>query len=147
MSRVLAIRPAELRRAREEAGFTQHQLAREVGVVGGERVSRWELGRSAPRLEQLRRIAEVLGVSIADLLELPETGLGLRELRLLAGLDALELAMKVNVSARTLRRWEEGEFQREVPLGTQRLLGSALGVSVGEVDQALRVSRSQRRAE
>ena len=43
--------PGALRAARERAGLTQHQLARLVGVAGGERVSRWELGTSEPRPE------------------------------------------------------------------------------------------------
>ncbi|WP_425577343.1 helix-turn-helix domain-containing protein [Nocardioides endophyticus] len=46
---VLGLDPSVLRAAREEAGLTQHELARLVGVAGGERISRWELGASVPR--------------------------------------------------------------------------------------------------
>ncbi len=61
--------PAALRAARERAGLTQHQLARLVGVAGGERVSRWELGTSEPRPEILVRLAKVLDVAALDLLD------------------------------------------------------------------------------
>ena len=41
-------------------GLTQHELARLIDVAGGERISRWELGSSAPRPEMLLRLAQAL---------------------------------------------------------------------------------------
>ena len=75
-----SVAPAALRAARERAGLTQHQLARLVGVAGGERVSRWELGTSEPRPEILVRLAKVLDVEAMDLLDV-EAGVNLRALR------------------------------------------------------------------
>lgn len=55
-----------IRKARLEAGLTQEDLAREVGV-GLRNVPDWESGRRIPRLKTLRRIAEATGVSVEDL--------------------------------------------------------------------------------
>ena len=52
--------PAALRDARVRMGLTQHELARLIDVAGGERISRWELGSSAPRPEMLLRLAQAL---------------------------------------------------------------------------------------
>ena len=67
-------------------GLTQHELARLIDVAGGERISRWELGSSAPRPEMLHRLAEVLKVDAADLLEAGRPA-DLRRLRTSAGLS------------------------------------------------------------
>jgi DNA-binding XRE family transcriptional regulator len=61
--------PVALRDARLRMGLTQHELARLIDVAGGERISRWELGSSAPRPEILHRLAQALNVDAADLLD------------------------------------------------------------------------------
>lgn len=100
-----SVNPAALRRARERVGLTQHQLARLVGVAGGERVSRWELGTSEPRPEILARLAKVLDVPALDLLDV-EAGFDLRALRFAAGLSPSEVAAGAHLSERTYVRWE-----------------------------------------
>jgi DNA-binding transcriptional regulator YiaG len=76
-----------LRAAREKAGLTQHELARVVGVVGGERVAMWERGRSRPRSPRiLHALATAVGVPARSLLVPPEDGPTLRWLRFAAGL-------------------------------------------------------------
>ncbi|MCA1694234.1 MAG: helix-turn-helix domain-containing protein, partial [Actinobacteria bacterium] len=88
---------AALRTARVRAGLTQHELARLVGVAGGERVSRWELGTSSPRPEILRRIAAAVEVGLADLLVAGGEPADLPGLRVAAGLSMEELATRVHV--------------------------------------------------
>ena len=63
-----AVDPRALRDARVRANLTQHDAARRVGVAGGERISRWELGTSEPRPSVLKRLAEVYGVGVDELL-------------------------------------------------------------------------------
>lgn len=58
----------KLREARVAAGLSQGQLAEKIGVVPGT-VSNWEVGTREPDLSMLRRLAEVLGVSVDALLE------------------------------------------------------------------------------
>ncbi len=64
------IDPNALRAAREEAGLTQHELARLVGAAGGERISRWELGTSSPRPDFLVRLANALDIPALRLIHL-----------------------------------------------------------------------------
>src|SRR5687767_5568391 len=53
--------------ARERAGMNKNQLARELGT-SWQHVDHWEKGRTEPSLSSLRRIGEVLRVSIDALL-------------------------------------------------------------------------------
>jgi transcriptional regulator with XRE-family HTH domain len=58
---------AKIKRAREQAGLTQAELAKKAGVKQA-RISLWESGkRQQMSLEHLRSIARALGVS-ADFL-------------------------------------------------------------------------------
>ena len=109
--------PLALRDARIRMALTQHELARLIDVAGGERISRWELGSSAPRPEMLRRLAQALKVDVLDLLDAggpPD----LRRLRTSAGLSARNLAARAHMSAPTYIRWESGGTKRVPASGT-----------------------------
>ena len=60
-----------LRTARRSAGLTQKQLAEALGVESIT-VSRWERGVTTPSLPRLRRIAEITGTTVSDLVRAPE---------------------------------------------------------------------------
>ncbi len=126
--------------ARTNLRLTQHQLARAVGIAGGERVSEWERGVAEPRARLVPKIAEVLGVSPVELLVLP-AGVDLRALRMMAGRSAPEVATSVNVSIHTYLRWEAGE---RLPLSDRRILialGRQLGIPLRDVFDALERTR------
>lgn len=125
----------ELRAARERLGLTQHQLARLVGVAGGERISRWELGLDEPRPDLLVRLARVLGLSPADLLIGADHDL--RRLRYCAGLSSAELAAAIHVSTRSYARWESGSWVRPPSVENLRALARMLDVPVAAVREAL----------
>jgi transcriptional regulator with XRE-family HTH domain len=55
-----------VRRLREERGLTQEELASRAGTTFGT-VSRLESAKSAPAWWTVRKVAEALGVSIAEL--------------------------------------------------------------------------------
>ena len=55
-----------VRRLREERGLTQEELASRAGTTFGT-VSRVESAKSAPAWWTVRKIADALGVSIAEL--------------------------------------------------------------------------------
>lgn len=61
-----------LRTARRGAGLTQKQLADELGVESIT-VSRWEREVTSPSLPRLRRIAELTGTTVSDLVRAPDT--------------------------------------------------------------------------
>lgn len=64
-----------LKTIRKEKGFSQEQLALRLNVVR-QTISKWEKGISVPDAELLIKLAEVLDVSVSDLLgaqiEVPE---------------------------------------------------------------------------
>jgi transcriptional regulator with XRE-family HTH domain len=57
-----------IRETRKKIGLTQVQLSEATGIDQAS-ISRMENGRQGITLEHLQRIADVLGVSLADLLE------------------------------------------------------------------------------
>lgn len=133
--------PVALRDARLRMGLTQHELARLIDVAGGERISRWELGSSAPRPEILRRLAQALNVETADLLAAGGPS-DLRRLRTFAGLSARTLATRAHISAPTYIRWESGRTKRLPAKEVLRPLAKALSVTVEEVESAIVTARA-----
>lgn len=57
----------KVRQLREEHGWTQVELANQLGVTGAA-IGMWENGRREPDSEMLRRIAAVFSVTVDDLL-------------------------------------------------------------------------------
>lgn len=64
---------ARLKTARRARGFTQEQLARELGLSRSA-VAQWETSRAGQLRENLVRLAAVLGVSVSWLLRGMEEG-------------------------------------------------------------------------
>jgi transcriptional regulator with XRE-family HTH domain len=133
--------PGALRNARLRMGLTQHELARLIDVAGGERISRWELGSSAPRPEILQRLARALNVGAADLLEAGGPA-DLRRLRTSAGLSARTLAAQGHVSVPTYIRWESGRTKRLPARQVLKPLAKALNVTVEDVESAIVIARA-----
>ena len=59
--------PANLKKAIKAKGYTQTKLAKEAKIPF-ETISTWVIGRSVPRLDSLVLIANVLEISIDELL-------------------------------------------------------------------------------
>lgn len=56
-----------IKRLRLAAGFSQAKLSEACGWIGdNSRVSNYERGKREPRIDELTRMAEVLGIEIAD---------------------------------------------------------------------------------
>src|SRR5215203_3781897 len=66
------MRLERLRHIREQAGYSQQELADESGV-SQHSISELELGRRRPQGRTLRKLAKVLGVEVADLRKDPES--------------------------------------------------------------------------
>ena len=64
-----------LKNKREHMGFQQEDLAGLVGV-STTTICRWELGKQAPSIEKLNKLAEVLECTIQDLLNPPRPSKG-----------------------------------------------------------------------
>lgn len=91
---------------RKEKGMTQLELARQMGVTD-KAVSKWERNLSFPDVASLPKLAEVLGTSVDDLLEVKtaaqEEPAGPKVPALVElVLKAVALAMGVGVTALTV---------------------------------------------
>lgn len=91
---------------RKEKGMTQLELARQMGVTD-KAVSKWERNLSFPDVASLPKLAEVLGTSVDELLEVKtatqEEPAGPRVPALVElVLKAVALAMGVGVTALTI---------------------------------------------
>ncbi len=137
--------PSELRAARERAGLTQHELARLVGAAGGERVSRWELGTSAPRPDFLVKLARALDIPTLRLVRFDGAVPDLRALRLQAGLTVPDVAAAIKVAVPTYYAWEQGRWTRLPASNAVEELARILGVSVDVVEGAFGEAQRQRR--
>jgi len=126
-----------LREAREARGLTQHQLARLIGVAGGERIARWERGASRPMPRLVHAMAEALEVSVGFLLAEERTGLTLRGLRVRSGLTAEQVATMSLMSADTYRHWEAGYLRGAAPYEAVVRIAASLNVPVDDVEGAL----------
>ena len=58
----------KLKEARKNAGLTQNELAEKLSV-SRQAVTKWELGKGIPDIDNLRTISKVLNVSIDFLLD------------------------------------------------------------------------------
>lgn len=132
-----------IRAAREKAGLTQHELARLVGVAGGERVSRWELGVTEPRPHHLVSLAKLLGLPVSGLLSVSHGAKDLRFLRLEVGLSTTELAERAGVEAVTYQRWESGVVRRLPRPEALEALARVLGTTASDVASAFAAASPQ----
>lgn len=57
----------KIREARKAAGITQTELAAKLGVTSGA-VSQWEKGLTRPEIGKLKQLADVLKITVDDLL-------------------------------------------------------------------------------
>jgi transcriptional regulator with XRE-family HTH domain len=65
------INPGEfLRRARENAGLTQEDVARKLSYKTSQFVSNWERGVVMPPLTHVRKLARILGLRPKDIVDI-----------------------------------------------------------------------------
>lgn len=98
-----------IRTARMGRGWTNEELGRRMGA-NWRTVQRWQAGR-LPRLPTLLRLADVLGVPHAHLLEAEEAPVTMNDLRARVN----ELTARVDDLTRALRTIENELFARRAP--------------------------------
>ena len=64
---------AEIQRRRKQLGLTQEELAQRMDV-SRQSVTKWETGQSAPDLDRLVQLGELLAISLDELLKGPSEG-------------------------------------------------------------------------
>jgi transcriptional regulator with XRE-family HTH domain len=118
-----------LKAARRNAGLTQADLAKRIGVSQA-RISSWEQGERHPDAFRLHGLAKALELDVLDLLPkgAPVT---LRVLRLRVGLNQAELAQRLGMPRSTWSAIERGELA--VPTDDIGRLAKLLGVDAARV--------------
>lgn len=125
---VQSVSPAALRRQRHRRQLSLRQLALLSGV-GAATISAWEAGRRAPSARLLAAVADVLQVTVADLVPVTQRRLVLADLRHQAGLSQRAAAEAVAMSPSMYQAIESGfrpadHAQRAVLAAQLRVLES-----------------------
>ncbi|MHD0283764.1 helix-turn-helix domain-containing protein [Rhodococcus pyridinivorans] len=132
---------ARLRRYRQALDMTMADLA-DAAEVSEATVSAWETGRAAPTPPLLKRVADVLRVTVPDLAPIQESRMTLSDLRALAGLTQAEAARELGISATVLGRIEKGrkEYDKDRAASMTKLYGvkSSVVKAVWERNRATR---------
>lgn len=124
---------------RRSAGLSQAALAQAVGVSKGS-VRGWESGLKIPQADVLGRLAAVFSnalsstVTVADFVDIPETGRTLADWRVLRALTQVEAARRSGLSASHYGGLERGETA--LSAHTASLVAQALGLTTDEVRAA-----------
>lgn len=131
-----AFSPDVLIDLRRSAGLSQAALAQSVGVSAGS-VRGWESGRKIPQADVLGRLAAVFSealssaVTVADFVDIPETGRTLADWRVLRALTQVEAARRSGLSPSHYGALERGE--NALSEHTASRVAHALGLTTGEV--------------
>ncbi len=133
--------PGRLIHARERMGLTQEDLAVAADIAPAS-ISHWETGRSSPSPAPLGLVAEVLGLSVADLCVTPLAARTLAQLRQQAGLAQIEAARALGIPESTWGMIERGARQ----IGDHRIdqVATLLKVDVTQVERAWELTRNAR---
>lgn len=122
------------------AGMTHGDLGRlaEVSVAA---ITSWERRGGTPDIERLVRVAGVLGVSLEELVHLPDEKCLPSDLRLRVGLTQVQLAAAAGLSTTAV-----SGFERAEPGWSDRkatAIASVLGISVEDLRAAWQRSRDR----
>jgi transcriptional regulator with XRE-family HTH domain len=117
-----------LAQRRKAAGWTQAQLAAQLGAAGRLRVGQWERGLEQPQPRYISRLAAALHLDAVELLAVDVENPPLQALRLAAGLTLAEIAAASGMSYSTYYRLENGLVRANPhPETTKALAHTLLG--------------------
>lgn len=129
-----------LRQARRRAGFSQVETAR-VARIGADTIRRWEQGESSPQVDLLAKVVEALGVTIADVVHVPEGERYPGDWRVLLGLTQPQLGAKAGVATQIVSSVERGVISLSDNVSSK--LAAALGISESELRASYERARSR----
>lgn len=139
------LRGLRVARLRILAGWTQRQLADELGALGRRRVGQWERGLEQPQPRYLPLLAAALQVEPLELLAVDRNDPPLLALRLAAGLTLTEVAAGSGIPYSSYRRLEHGLIVADPTAVTAKDLASTFGVTTGQLLRAAARSRAEHR--
>lgn len=138
---IRGFRRDRFRELREQAGMTVTDLAR-LAEVHRSTITGWEHRGAAPDVERLARVAGVLGVDVAELVDVPADQRMVSDLRIRKGLSQVELARRAGLSTTVVGAFERAEMRWNAVNAVK--LAAVLDVTVTELEAAW--TRARRRA-
>ena len=118
-----------IKKYREKKGLTQKELGADL-VLAEITISQYENNKREPKYERLYVIADVLSVSVSDLMNI-DTGKQIKEARIKAKLTQEKLAQKAGISVFTLQKYESGD--RNPKIESLQKIANALGISITQL--------------
>lgn len=115
-----------IKKYRKRKGLTQKELGAALGLAEIT-IRQYENNMRKPKYEILFSIADVLNVSIADLMSI-DTGKQIKEARVKAKLTQEKLAQKSGISVFTLQKYESGD--RNPKIESLQKIANALGIPI-----------------
>lgn len=115
-----------IKKYREKKGLTQKELGAALGLAEIT-IRQYENNKREPKYERLYVIADVLSVSVSDLMNI-DTGKQIKEARVKAKLTQEKLAQKAGISVFTLQKYESGD--RNPKIESLQKIANALGISI-----------------
>ncbi|WP_270288567.1 helix-turn-helix domain-containing protein [Enterocloster bolteae] len=118
-----------IKKYREKKGLTQKELGAALGLAEIT-IRQYENNKREPKYERLYVIADVLSVSVSDLMNI-DTGKQIKEARIKAKLTQEKLAQKAGISVFTLQKYESGD--RNPKIESLQKIANALGISITQL--------------
>ncbi len=134
-----------LAQRRKAAGWTQAQLAAQLGAAGRLRVGQWERGLEQPQPRYIPRLAAALHLDAVELLAVEVHNPPLQALRLAAGLTLAEIAAATGMAYSTYYRLESGLVRANPHPQTTQALAHTLGRGTADILRAIAQTRLSRR--
>lgn len=132
--------PERLAAARRAAGVSQREIAR-LARVNADTVRRWELGETSPQIDLLNRAAAALGVTIADLVHIPENDRFPGDWRVLRGMTQPMLGAAAGVTTQIVGSIERGEISLSENMA--RKIAAALEITEAELRESYERARNR----
>ncbi len=139
------IRGGLLARSRKAAGWTQAQLAVQLGAAGRLRIGQWERGMEQPQPRYIPRLAAALHLDALELLAVEVQNPPLQALRLAAGLTLAEIAAASGMAYSTYYRLENGLVRTNPHPETTDAVAHALGRGTADILRAIAQTRLSQR--
>lgn len=125
--------PDQLEKARRSAGVSQRELAR-LARLNADTIRRWELGDSSPQVDLLARVTAAIGISIPDVVKVPEGERYPGDWRILRGLTQPQLGAAAGVTTQIVGSIERGEIS--LSDNVAKRLSAALQISESELRES-----------
>ena len=139
------LRGQRVARLRTLAGWTQQQLAAELGASGRRRIGQWERGLEQPQPRFVPLLAAALQVEPLELLTVDRRDPPLLALRMAAGLTLTEVAAASGIPYTSYHRLEHGLVVADPAAATAKALARTFGVTNDQILRAVTRSRAEHR--